>query len=145
MQQLVAAKSWLAKRDQSIPCLELVSAHMVTNVLVNICSALPKEPSPLMFAWLNSTVALHWIVGNRTYKQFVANRVAKIQAHPSINWHSQPSTTQLISQVEAGQFHHYPSGGQVQNGFRIPQHGQVIQSHNIQQHPKPKLFAKYFV
>ncbi len=49
---------------------------------------------------------------------------------------SQPSTTRPISQVEAVQFHHYPSGGQVQNGFRIPQHGQIIQSHNVQQHPR---------
>ena len=90
-QQLVAAKSRLAKRDLSIPRLELVAAHMATNLLVNVCSALPKEPKPLMFAWVDSTVALHWIVGNGTYKQFVANRVAKIQAHPSINWRYVPT------------------------------------------------------
>ena len=58
---------------------------------MNVCSALPKEPSPLMFAWLDSTVALHWIVGNGTYKQFVTNRVAKIQSHPSINWRYVPT------------------------------------------------------
>ena len=44
-----------------------------------------------MFAWVDSTVALHWIVGNGTYKQFVANQVAKIQAHPSINWRYVPT------------------------------------------------------
>ena len=44
-----------AKRDLSIPRL----AHMATNLLVNVCSALPKEPKPLMFAWLDNTVALH--------------------------------------------------------------------------------------
>lgn len=33
---------------------------------------------------LNSTVALHWIVGKGTSQQFVVNRVEKIHAHPSI-------------------------------------------------------------
>ena len=64
---------------------------MATNLLVNVRDALPKEPQPLMFAWLDSTVALHWIVGNGAYKQFVANRVAKIQAHPSIQWRHVPT------------------------------------------------------
>ena len=41
-QQLVAAKSRLAKTDLSILRLELVSAHMATNLLVNVCSALPQ-------------------------------------------------------------------------------------------------------
>jgi hypothetical protein len=58
-QQLVAAKSRLAKRNLSVPRLELVGAHMATNLLVNVRDALPKEPQPLMFAWLDSTVALH--------------------------------------------------------------------------------------
>jgi hypothetical protein len=57
--QLVAAKSRLAKRNLSVPRLELVGAHMATNLLVNVRDALPKEPQPLMFAWLDSTVALH--------------------------------------------------------------------------------------
>ena len=84
-QRLIAAKSRLAKRNLSVPRLELVAAHMAKNLRVNVCSALPKEPAPSMFAWLHSTVALHWICGNGMYKQFVANRVAKIQDHPSIN------------------------------------------------------------
>ena len=85
-QQLVAAKSRLAKKNLSILRLELVAAHMATNLFKNVCSALPKELQPLKFAWLNSTVTLHWIVGKGSYQQFVANRVAKIQAHPSICW-----------------------------------------------------------
>ena len=56
---LVAIKSRLAKKNLSIPCLELVAAHMTTNLLENVCSALPKELQPLKFAWLDSTVALH--------------------------------------------------------------------------------------
>ena len=90
-QQLVAAKSRLAKRSLSVPRLELVGAHMATNLLVNVRDALPKELQVSMFAWLDSTVALHWIVGNGVYKQFVANRVVKIQAHPSIHWRHVPT------------------------------------------------------
>ena len=57
-QQLVAAKSRLAKRNLSVPRLERVAAHLATNLLVNVCSALTKEPQPSKFAWLDSTVAL---------------------------------------------------------------------------------------
>jgi hypothetical protein len=64
---------------------------MATNLLVNVRDALPKEFQISMFAWLDSTVALHWILGNGVYKQFVANRVAKIQAHPSIHWRHVPT------------------------------------------------------
>ena len=83
-QQLVAAKSRLAKKNLSIPRLELVAAHMAANILENICSALRKELQSSKFAWLDSTVALHWIVCKGSHWQIVANRVAKIQAHPSI-------------------------------------------------------------
>ena len=76
-QQLVTAKSRLAKRNLTIPRLELVGAHMVTNLAVNVRNALPKDPAPSIHAWIDSMVALHWICGNGTYKQFVANRVVK--------------------------------------------------------------------
>ena len=44
-----------------------------------------------MPAWLDSTVALHWIRGNGQYKQFVANRVSKIHHHPEIQWRHIPT------------------------------------------------------
>ena len=89
--QLVVAKSRLAKRSLTVPRLELVAAHMATNLMVNVRNALPKELVPSMFAWLDSTVALHWICGNRAYKQFVANRVEKIQEHSTIRWRHVPT------------------------------------------------------
>ena len=101
-QQLVAAKSRLAKRDLSIPRLELVAAQMAIYLLVNVCSALPKEPKPLMFAWLDNTVALHWIVGSGTYKQFVGNRADKIQAHPSLNGRYVPTLDNLADIASKG-------------------------------------------
>lgn len=90
-QQLVAAKSRLAKKSLTIPRLELVGAHMATNLLINVRNALDNIPTPQLFGWVDSTVALHWIEGNGQYKQFVANRVAKIQLYKEIQWRYAPT------------------------------------------------------
>ena len=45
-QTLVAAKARLAKRDLTVPRLELVSAHMATNLVVNVSNALKTYLSP---------------------------------------------------------------------------------------------------
>ena len=91
-QQLVAAKSRLAKKGLTIPGLELVGAHMALNLLVNVRNALDNVSTPQLYGWIDSTVALHWIKGNGQYKQFVANRVAKIQLHQQIQWRHVPSS-----------------------------------------------------
>lgn len=83
-QQLVADQSGLAKEGLTIPHLELVFAHMATNLLMNIRNALDNLPTPKVYGWLDSTVALHWIKGNGQYKEFVANRVAQIQLQKEI-------------------------------------------------------------
>lgn len=90
-QRLVVAKSRLAKQGLTIPRLELIAAHMATNMLINVRNALDNLPSPNVFGWLDSTVALHWIKGNGQYKQFVANRVAKIQLYKEIEWRYVPT------------------------------------------------------
>ena len=41
--------------------------------------------------WSDSTVALYWINGKGDYRQFVANRVAKIQSHTRVEWHHVPT------------------------------------------------------
>ena len=41
--------------------------------------------------WLDNTVALHWISGNGDYKQFVRNRVKKIQEKQYIQWRHVPT------------------------------------------------------
>ena len=89
---LVAAKSRLAKRGLTIPRLELVAAHMSVNLLVNTRRALGDQLlTPKLYAWTDSTVALWWINGTGNYKQFVANRVAKIQAHSDVQWRYIPT------------------------------------------------------
>ncbi|XP_067029387.1 uncharacterized protein [Acropora muricata] len=87
-QRLVGAKGRLAKL---VPRLELVSAHMATNLVINVQNTLTHLPSPKVYAWLDSTVALHWILGNGLYKQFVDNRVKKIHEHPEIQWRHVPT------------------------------------------------------
>ena len=85
-QSIVTAKSRLAKQSLTIPRLELVSAHMACNLLDNVRNALSGFPVQHTYGWLDSKVALHWIKGGGQHKQFVANRVKKIQSKPSIEW-----------------------------------------------------------
>lgn len=83
---LIAAKARLAKQGHTIPRLELISGHMATNLIVNVKEAQEGFPVGEMFCWLDSSVALHWIKGAGSYKQFVSNRVQKIQQHPEVKW-----------------------------------------------------------
>ena len=78
-QGLLCSSSRLAKRNLTIPRLELVSAHMATNLLHNVRQALSKFSVVREVAWLDSTAALHWIKGDGQYKEFVRNRVKKIR------------------------------------------------------------------
>jgi len=59
---------------------------MAANLVDNVRTALQGYPIRSVFGWLDSTVALHWIKGGGTYKQFVANRVRKITAKEFIEW-----------------------------------------------------------
>ena len=88
---LVAAKARLAKQDLTIPRLELVSAHMAANLVSNVQQAIDDVPVISVFGWLHSTVALQWLRGGGQYKQFVANRVKKIQEHLEITWRHVPT------------------------------------------------------
>ena len=56
-QTLVTAKARLAKKDLTIPRLELVSAHMAANLVINVRNALKDLPEPTVYGWLDSTVA----------------------------------------------------------------------------------------
>jgi hypothetical protein len=84
-QTLVAAKSRLAKRNLTIPRLELTGAHMAVTLLTNVRQALDRFLVVDQHCWLDSTVVLYWLQGNGRYKQFVQNRVNKIHQHPNIS------------------------------------------------------------
>ncbi len=64
---------------------------MAANLVSNVHEALDGFPVMSSHGWLDSTVALHWIRGAGDYKQFVANRVRKIQSHPQIQWRHIPT------------------------------------------------------
>lgn len=83
---LVAAKARLAKKGLTIPRLELVSGHMASNLAHNVREALAGFPVSGVYCWLDSTVALHWIRRSGDYKQFVSNRVRKIQERGQTTW-----------------------------------------------------------
>ena len=90
-QGLVAAKARLAKQGLTIPRLELVAGHMAVNLLTNVHDALTGYPVKSLNAWLDSTVAPHWIRGTSKYKQFDGNRVRKIKEKESVIWRHVPT------------------------------------------------------
>ena len=90
-QGLVASKARLAKKGLTIPRLELVSAHMAANLAQNVKDSLQGLPVRHVYGWLDSSVALHWINGGGSYKQFVANRIKKIHEKDYIQWRHVPT------------------------------------------------------
>jgi hypothetical protein len=82
-QELVCAKSRIAKRNLTIPRLELISGHMAVNLVTNAQAAFSNQ-RVTFHRWIDSTVALYWINDQGEYHQFVANRVNKIQQHNQI-------------------------------------------------------------
>ena len=53
---------------------------MVANLANNIQNSLPKYNIRENYGWPDSTVALHWLQGSESYKQFVHNRVKHIDS-----------------------------------------------------------------
>ena len=90
-QGLVTAKARLPKQGLTIPRLELVAAHMAANLVVNVREALTGFPVESSHCWTDSSVVLHWLKGNGNYKQFITNRVRKINAHPDLIWKHVPT------------------------------------------------------
>lgn len=90
-QGLVTAKARLAKQGLTIPQLEFVSAHIAANLITNVGNALVGFPVKQCYGWLDSSVALHRVKWGGEYKQFVENRVKKIQGHTQITWRHVPT------------------------------------------------------
>eukprot|EP00795_Rhopilema_esculentum_P013922 gene13922-4874_t len=63
---------------------------MAANLVENVVRALEGHPIEKVYAWLNSTVALHWVRGENRYKQFVSNQVSKIKEKDYRVWRHVP-------------------------------------------------------
>nr|XP_036227894.1 uncharacterized protein LOC118682658 [Bactrocera oleae] len=83
---LVSVKLKIAPiKDVTIPRLELCGAHLLTKTLDNVRKALDLQDAPCTY-WSDSTIVLCWIPKTlSTFKQYVSNRVAYIQANSDIN------------------------------------------------------------
>ena len=90
-QRILAAKSRLWKRTLTVPRLELVAVHMATNLMENTRSALKKYPVDFCYTLTDSTVVLCWLKTKHGYKEFVTNRVLKINEKNYIEWGHVPT------------------------------------------------------
>ena len=75
----------------TIPRLELIAAHMATNLAANIREALPSQNIRSVTCWTDSTVVLQSLNDKGHYKVFVANRVSKILERKFIAWNYIPT------------------------------------------------------
>ena len=89
-QALFVGKSCISKKNLTIPRLELVSAHMASNLLGNVKAALKSCHVRSISGWTDSTVVLHCLNRQGLYKQFAVNRVSKILEKGYIKWYYVP-------------------------------------------------------
>lgn len=130
-QGLIGAGSRLSKQGLTIPRLELVAGHMAVNLVANVRNALDGLPISSTHCWLDSSVALYWIRGQGEFKQFVANRVKKINSHERVTWRYVPT-------VAKGVLMDLICGGMVPSGLRLQNIGQEMYSTNRPKKPKLK-------
>ena len=102
---------------------------MAKNLVSNVHEALEGFPVTSLHGWLDSTVALHWILAAGDYKQFVSNRVRKIRSHEQIQWRHIPTREnpgELGSRGGGGKLTRTSYGGMGQSGWLIKNFGLQI-------------------
>ena len=72
-QGLLAAKSCVAKKGLTIPIIELVSAHLASNLVAKVKDAVQGQPIISLYGWLDRTVVLHWIKGGGSIYEWLAD------------------------------------------------------------------------
>jgi hypothetical protein len=98
---LLTSKSRLAKRNISIPRLELVSGQMASNMAKNLVAALRRWSIASVTVRMDSLVAFFCIASpERSWKIFVSNRtrkIAEITDEVGISWKYCPSEENLAN------------------------------------------------
>ena len=83
----------------SIARLELVSAEMAANMAINVHSALKGLPITSVNIWMDSMVALFWIINpGKSWKVFVVNiarKIAEITDKLDTKWRYCPSNSNI--------------------------------------------------
>ena len=97
MLRFVAAKTKVAPLQvQTIPRLELLSALLLSRLMVSVCNSLLHVVNNItMKCYTDSQVALYWIRGkDKEWKPFVQNRVNEIRrnVHPDL-WNHCPGVS----------------------------------------------------
>ena len=95
--RFVAAKTRVAPlQPQTVPRLELLSAFLLSRLVVSVHNSLQHQMTPLdIRCYTDSQVALYWIRGTgKEWKPFVQNRVREIRrnVHPDL-WNHCPGRT----------------------------------------------------
>ena len=83
-QVLIASKSKLAKRNLTIPCLELIAMQMSANSSQIIKKSLNNQSVRNFWPWPDSAVILSWLKDKGECKVLVSNLVAKIREHNNL-------------------------------------------------------------
>ena len=100
---------------------------MAKNLVSNVHEALEGFQVTSLHGWLDSTVALHWILAAGDCKQFVSNRVRKIRSHEQIQWRHIPTRENPADLGSRGrEIKRKSYGGMGQNGWLIKNFGLQI-------------------
>ena len=106
---LLTAKARISKTNTSISRLELISGQTAANMAKNVRQALKQLPIVSVTVWMDSIVALFWILNPaKSWKlTFVANQVKKISSITSdlnIKWKCCPSK-ENVADLGNGWYH----------------------------------------